>query len=484
MANFFRVPEGTDPLQQYEHLRQGLSRALCQQPIWAGILQQDERGAFGVHVPPAPNAGMHFYYSDLSRDPTYPSFDDFEKAGFPYASGGDDGLAGLRPEPFPTTETGQPTGVTQLTCIKGGMVLSSSMSHLFSDVLRARDFLVLWAECTRAVIAGSDFMPSPLPFELNDSSRLHPKPRGPATPESMLERSKQLRNFKLMDINDPMGTVSELQNLQPKAYIPSNLANQEEHLRTHMSGVWHFPKEWFSAASKYAVESEPKGVKASSMDVFMAFIWCRLFLAKYPRDAEREPPAESTILSAIDVRRKMSPPLPHRYQGAAVDLLRTKVPLSALQQANAGDMFGSKHLKQIAIATRDSQAAWSQDEYMCMLELTQQAPLSPGLIPLGPIDFLVTDHRQFRPVFEADFGPGLGVGLAFREPYVGRDIPAGEIEFMPGSNGGIDAFISTERIVLERFSADVEVQRASKRVFLAHDFVKEFKKNASRQARL
>lgn len=484
MSTFHRVEDSTDPLLQYEHLRQGLSRALCQQPIWGGILQQDERGAFGVHIPPAPDAGMRFYYRDLSRDPSFPTFADFERAGFPYASGGDDGLTGLHPDEFPFHATGQPTGVTQLTVIKGGMVLSSSMSHLFSDVMRGRDFLVLWAECTRAVIEGSDFIPPALPFELNDNSRLYPKPRGPPTPESMLERSKQLRNFKLMDPNDPMGTVSELQNFQPKAHIPAKLANQEEHLRTTISGVWRFPKSFFHAASKYAKESEPKGVKASSMDVLMAFLWCRLFLAKYPVDAQQGQPTASTLLSAIDVRRKMEPPLPHRFQGAAVDLLRTTLSKDILLQASSGDMFGSKHLKQIAIATRDSQASWSQDEYMCLLELQQQAPISPGFIPLGPIDFLVTDHRQFRPLMEANYGPVLGASVVFREPYIGRDIPSGEVEFMPAPDGAIDAFISTERVTLERLSADIEMQGASKRQFLAHDFVGEFKKKASRQARL
>lgn len=220
------------------------------------------------------------------------------------------------------------------------------------------------------------------------------------------------------------------------------------------------------------------------MDILVAFMWSRMFLAKYPRDAPCEPPSESNIVTAIDIRRKMNPPLPHKYQGAAVDILRATVSSDTLRQANDGDIFESKHLKQIALANRNAQASWDQDKYMILLELVQQTALSPGLIPLGPIDFLVTDHRGFRGTFEANFGSVLGQGVAFREPYIGREIPTGEIEFMPGPNGSIDAFISAERVVVERLSADIEMQRNSKQQFVAHDFVKQFRQNSTIQARL
>lgn len=148
--------------------------------------------------------------------------------------------------------------------------------------------------------------------------------------------------------------------------------------------------------------------------------------------------------------------------------------------------FTDEYLKEIVVASRSAQAAaWNEDQYLSLLELTQQTALSPGFIPRGPIDFLVTDHRGFRASFEANWGHVLGAGVAWREPCIERAVSAGEIEFIPGpADGEIDALISAERIVLKSLSADVEMQKASKRQFLAYDFEQSFEKNASRLARL
>lgn len=479
LALFFCIGEDSDALAHYEYFREGLSRALCHSDLWAGTLQKDERGAFSVHIPKAPNAGVRFYYRDVSRDHTFPSFADFEKAGFPYADGNLDGLSQLRPEDFPVSESDNPTFVAQLTHIKGGLVLSCSFSHLVADVVRARDFLVQWAAQTKLASEGVTSIPAPLPSTLNDTSRLTPMPSGSSEFEALQEKGKDLPNFKVMDINDPIGTVSELQSFQPKAHIGPCSEQQEDYLREPISGAWRVLRSDAEAIANFARKS---GGKLTYMDVLIAFLWSRLFVAKYPI-AETQP-TETTILNAINIRSRLNPPLPHNYQGAAVDLLRATVPSKSMGAIVSSSDGESDKLAQVALALRKANGEWSEKQFMTLLEIIQQTPVSPGLIPRGPIDFLVTDHRGFQPFLDANWGPSLGQCVAFREPYIGRAVPTGEIELMPGPKGEIHVLISAERVVLERLSADPEMRRFSSRLFLAHDFVKDTQKAGRISSRL
>ncbi|WPG98195.1 Hypothetical protein R9X50_00098200 [Acrodontium crateriforme] len=479
LALFFSIDEDSDALIHFEYFRQGLSRALCHSDLWAGTLQKDARGAFSIHVPKAPNAGVRFHYRDVSRDHTFPSFADFKKAGFPYADGNLDGLSQLRPEDFPVSESDNPTFVTQLTHIKGGLVLSSSFSHLVSDVIRARDFLVEWANQTKLASEGVMSLPAPFPSSISDTSRLSPTPTGPSDFESLQEKAKDLPNFKVMDINDPVGTVSELQSFQPKAHIGPCSEQQEDFLREPISGAWRVLRSDAEAIADFARKS---GGRLTYMNVLISFLWSRLFVAKYP-NAETQP-NETTILNAINIRNRLSPPLPHNYQGAAVDLLRATVPSKFMGAIVSASGDESNKLAEVAIALREANGEWSEKQFMTLLEVIQQTPISPGVIPRGPIDFLVTDHRGFQPLVEASWGPSLGQCEAFREPYIGRAIPTGEIELMPGPKGEIHVLISAERVVLERLSSDTEMRRFSRRLFLAHDFVKSTQKAGRMSARL
>jgi hypothetical protein len=54
-----------------------------------------------------------------------------------------------------------------------------------------------------------------------------------------------------------------------------------------------------------------------------------------------------------------------------------------------------------------------------MLAIIQSTPVSPGIAARDPIGLLVTDHPRSSDTVTADWGPGLDIPIALREPYLG-----------------------------------------------------------------
>jgi hypothetical protein len=245
--SFFFPLRGTeDVFAIYENLRQGLSRLLYQQPHLAGTLRQDDRGFFSVEIQEAPNAGVRFHFKDLSGDPTFPSFEQLAKSGFAFADGDLDGLSKLRPDPFPDCIDGGPVAITQLTHLKGGLVLTYSYSHMIGDLVQGLEFGVEWAYHHRMVAeAAARGWPSPpipaqVPREFTDRTRLTPSERSPLTLEELRSRGASFPNFKVIDPTDFVGLAQEIKQIVPEATLFPQEEGREDQLRVRSLGTWRF----------------------------------------------------------------------------------------------------------------------------------------------------------------------------------------------------------------------------------------------------
>jgi len=205
-----------------------------------------------------------------------------------------------------------------------------------------------------------------------------------------------------------------------------------------------------------------------------------MFRAKYaPSSAASNgahAPKHSEIVYAGDVRRRLDLPLPKDYLGAAVDLFRCSVKTSKLvsPKTEAQELAS---IAELATAIRKSNANWDEADYMTLLSLSQRTPFSPGFVPRGPIDVLVTDHSRGSSVLEADWGCGLGSPVGYREPYLGREPPEGEVTIMPRyRNGDLEVMVSAERVVLDRLRQDVDLGMRSEVAFVLHNVVAEKKR--------
>jgi hypothetical protein len=246
-----------------------------------------------------------------------------------------------------------------------------------------------------------------------------------------------------------------------------------------------------------AVRAAPVGARFSTGDVLKAFIWQRFFWAKYLPDAlatigtHGDPgtlPAESTISYAADIRQRLSPPLPHGFLGAAVDSFRVKMSGRALigqHQHPHAHQSASEDLADLALAIRKTNRDWNREQYQALLNVSLRAPRRPAFIPRGPRDLLFTDHMRAGLLVGTNWGPGLGKTVAFREPYLNRVLPAGEVTMFPRwPNGDIEVMITAETVVLERLAADKEMARESVCQFLRHDVVERVRKMKGRETKL
>lgn len=478
---FWRLGAQDDPLTQFANLKAGLSRLMYQQPHLAGILRQNERGAFSVEIPPAPHAGTQLIYRDVSEDDGFPSFDQLEAAGFPLADGDMDGLSHFRVDPFPASEDGDPVIVQQLTHVKGGLILMSSYSHLVGDLVQGHQLGVPWAANTRAVAEASlAGKPPPLPermaAHLLDRAPLIPKNSDPLTIKALTERADtELPDWAVLDPNDSEKLVELVSKMNPPAYIMEKDLDIEDELRVTRAGVWCFPSRSLEILKQEAVKDSAPGTKVSVIDALSAFIWQRFITAKYlpgHHEGATHLPSEIQLVFAGDTRRRLAKPLPSGYMGVCVDLFRVNLSTKELLPSSEAD----RGLAKACAALRRVNGQWSESKWNSLLELSWRAPFSPGLIPKGPLDLLMTDHTRAQGLTTSDWGPGLGVPVAFREPYFGRICPAGEVTMLPRkSNGDVEVMISGETVVMHRLSADPDMMRMSQNLFIMHDVVEGLK---------
>ncbi|QGI85869.1 unnamed protein product [Fusarium fujikuroi] len=458
-THFFLLEPGTDTRQLYQDCKQGLSRCIYEHPHLAGIIRKDETGRYAIEIQEAPHAGTNFWYLDHRHDADVPSYTELKINGWPFGDGEEDGLGKLRPKDFPYVQDGDPVIAPQFNVVKGGIVLTMSITHVIGDLVQFMDFLRSWSENTNAIAtARLDGQPvPPLPQQISadliDRSLLTPDVGIEEDLAKLGARAEKLQYLDMLDPRYPEEVAEKVSNIFTKARLTNDdlVRFTEDELRALSCSVWTFTQSSIKQLQHMIQEVLPSGSKVSSTDCLTAFAWNRLFGAKYaPGLSGRDPlPETSKIVFAGSIRRRLTPPLPNNYMPACVDLF----PVSM----NTRDFISPdpKTLAHAAVAIRNSNNAWSEEAFREMLEIAHSHPINPGLIPKGPIDALVTDHTRASAAMLSSWGPELGSCEAFREPYLGRIPPHGEITLLPRwNNGNVEVMFAGEAVVMERLRDD------------------------------
>ncbi|KAI1055928.1 hypothetical protein LB506_009084 [Fusarium annulatum] len=458
-THFFPLKPGTDTRQLYQDCKQGLSRCIYEHPHLAGIIRKDETGRYAIEIQETPRAGTNFWYRDHRRDADVPSYAELKNNGWPFGDGEEDGLGKLRPKDFPYVQDGDPVIAPQFNVVKGGIVLTMSITHVIGDLVQFMDFLRSWSQNTSAIatarLDGQPIPPLPLqvPADLIDRSLLTPDVGIEEDLAKLGARAEKLQHLDMLDPRYPEEVAEKVSNIFTKARLTNDdlVRFTEDELRTLSCSVWTFTQSSIKQLQHMIQEVLPRGSKVSSTDCLTAFAWNRLFSAKYaPGLSGRDPlPETSKIVFAGSIRRRLTPPLPNNYMPACVDLFPVSV--------NTSDFISPdpKTLAHAAMAIRNSNNAWNEETFREMLEIAHSHPVNPGLIPKGPIDALVTDHTRASAAMLSSWGPELGSCEAFREPYLGRIPPHGEITLLPRwNNGNVEVMFAGEAVVMERLRGD------------------------------
>lgn len=474
-THFFPLKPGVDPKQIYEDCRRGLARYIYQHPHLPGTFVKDETGRNSIQIHPAPYAGVKFEFCDHRDATDMPSFEEFEKFGWPFADGDQDGLSKLRPKNFPTAQDGDPVLAPQFNVIRGGIVLTMSIAHAMCDLVQCMDFVGSWARHTCAV-ANARIMnlpEPPLPEQmaatLTDRSPLTPDVPIEPSIDKLVARAARFTNWTLIDPRDPGKMRDTLDCIFTKARLTDgDLANStEDELRTLSTSVWTFPHSSMKHLNLIAERASLEGTKLSSIDCLTAFTWLRFFMAKWaPGKPGADPaPTSSRIVYAGSVRHRLASPMPSSYLPTCVDLFPVTASSSDLTPATPAALVN------VARMIRSSNQAWSEEVFRELLEISQMHPMSPGLVPSGPLDTLVTDHTRGRTNMLEDWGPDLGQCVAFREPYLGRVPPLGEITLQTRwDNGDVDVMFAGEAVVMQRLLNDKDMKAMASCRFVMDDF--------------
>lgn len=481
-TEFFPLKPDADPRQLYEDCKRGLARYIYQHPHLSGRIIKDETGRNAIEIRPAPYAGANFEYHDHQDVKDMPSYDEFRRFGWPFADGDQDGLGKLRPEHFPGAQTGDPIIIPRFNVIRGGIVLTMSIAHAMCDLVQCLDFMKQWAQNTCAVAnAREKNLPEPpLPQQvaphLVDRSPMMPNVQTEHDLDKLAARAANIPHWTMLDPRDPGKTAQIIESVFTKARLTDHdLANfPEDKLRELSACVWTFPKSSVEELKLVAQGASPKDPKLSSIDCLTGFTWQRFFAAKWaPGEPGPEPVPETTrIVYAGSVRPRLTPPQPLDYMPACVDLF----PVSAKT-----DDFASaspEALAKAAAMIRSSNTNWSEGPFRNLLEVAQMHPMNPGIVPIGPLDALATDHTRLTGAVLEDWGPGLGRCEAYREPYLGRVPPHGEITLLPRwNNGEVSVMFAGEAVVLERLRNDKHMNAMASCQFIMDDFIKKAAKH-------
>ncbi|KIL87175.1 hypothetical protein FAVG1_09729 [Fusarium avenaceum] len=458
-THFFPLKPETDPRQLYEDCKRGLSRCIYEHPHLSGVLIKDETGRNSVEIRSAPDAGTNFWYKDHRHDSDVPSYQDLKDTGWPFADGERDGLHKLRPENFPSLKDGDPIVAPQFNVIKGGIVLTMPIAHAIGDLVQFIEYVKSWAQNTNAV-ATSRIEGRPVPSlrqqkaaSLLDRACLTPNVQIEEDLDKLAARVSNLPHMSMLDPRRPEELAEKAETLFTKARISNlDLASlSEDHLRALSCSVWNFPQSSLDEIKRTSQQELPKGSIVSTIDCLTSFTWNRFFVAKHaPGLSSQEPyPDISRIVFAGSIRHRLTPPLPNDYLPTCVDLFPVAVETSHFASPS------SRNLARAAKMVRDSNNNWNEEVFRSMLEIAHSHPMSPGLIPNGPIDALVTDHTRANTAVFESWGPELGTCEAFREPYLGRDPPHGEITLLPRrQDGSVDVMFAGEAVVMERLGCD------------------------------
>ncbi|KAM0235909.1 hypothetical protein ACHAP5_009555 [Fusarium lateritium] len=458
-THFFPLKPGTDPQQLYKDCKQGLSRCIYELPHLSGVIRKDETGRYSIEIRESPHAGTSFWYRDHCNDADVPSYNELKINGWPFGDGEEDGLGKLRPRDFPHVQDGDPVIAPQFNVVKGGIVLTMSITHVIGDLVQFMDFLRSWSQNTSAVAtARLNVQPiPPLPQQISanlmDRTLLTPDVGIEEDLDKLVHRAAKLPHLDMLDPRRPEDVVQKLSNLFTKARLTNDdlVWSTEDELRALSCCVWTFSQSSIKQLQRTIQEVLPTGSKVSSMDCLTAFAWNRLYCAKYaPGESSRAAlPETSKIVFAGNIRHRLTSPLPNNYMPTFVDLFPVTV------NTNDFDSTDPRTLAHAAIAIRNSNNTWSEEIFRDMLEIAHSHPVNPGLIPKGPIDALVTDHTRASAAMLSSWGPELGTCEAFREPYLGRIPPHGEITFLPRwDNGNVEVMFAGEAVVMERLRSD------------------------------
>jgi trichothecene 3-O-acetyltransferase len=302
ILEIFELQASIDRDDLVRNMEHGLEFALSQYPILAGVFHMDANtGRMFVNKKGDSDVALHVRSASQKE---FPSFAHLSERDFPmHLIDGRHILPSFATEKQVFNPTGDnsdeqtPISVFQVTFIDGGVTLGMAIHHTVSDGSGCNGFLATWAEASRAAQDGTPFQP--------------------VDPANM-DRSR---------LNAPKPSKARWQELDGKFPLfvdaggPPPPPPADFELPNLMSCMWHFPKSRIEKLKREASAGAGAGQWISTYDAIMGILWQAITRAKLPM-LKPELDRETVMVHGVNTRQKFVPPLPSRFIGNALALLR------------------------------------------------------------------------------------------------------------------------------------------------------------------
>lgn len=320
----------------------------------------------------------------------------------------------------------QPVFAAQANFVNGGLLLSVGVHHSACDASALHAIMGTWAENT-AVVSGNSRGFSSFDVPSNDRSPLMQGELGSGTDISAFPE------YALRPTPHPAdGDVEGMQSFEMPP-LSSNL--------------FHF-------SSESLVKLKADAMAFSSHDALCAFIWQRMTLARIRSGVFTDPPSNaetSRLAFAVNIRSRVSPPLPPSYMGNASMACVTR-------RTEVASLTSSDGLRQAAAAVRRSLAEFNNPSRIAStIGLLMSRP--------DPTDFKLDFHAFLGPdvvetswadldVYRLRWGSAINPLDTVRMPGEGSD---GTVMVMPRlEDGGLDVVVGLSTVAMGKLLDDKE----------------------------
>ncbi|EWZ48932.1 hypothetical protein FOZG_04401 [Fusarium oxysporum Fo47] len=410
---------GMDKRQIYENLKKGLAHTVASIPWISGHIGPEEGQdpkTRKVQILDSPG-GFMFPYKDLTD--VLPSYAELRERNFPLAE-----FTTVQVGPIDVMPQGpnQPVFAAQANFVKGGLLLTVGVHHSACDASALDAILSTWSHNT-AVASGGSGSFSTLDGPSNDRSPLMEGDLGNADVAAFPE-------YVLMPT--PHSTEGDLSSMSGFQMPP---------LASHL---FHF-------SPKSLTKLKAEAGAFSSHDALCAFIWQRMTLARMHSGVFNDPPGDSTsrFCFAVNIRNRMSPPLPPSYMGNASMGCVTK-------KISVASMISNNGLKQASAAIRRSLNDFNSPRRITStIGLLGSRP-DPTDFKLSFNGFLGLDVVESSwadlGVYGHQWGDAIGTLDAVRIPGEGSD---GTMMILPRlKDGGLDVVVGLSTAAMEKLIED------------------------------
>ncbi|QGA13974.1 hypothetical protein EYB26_001626 [Talaromyces marneffei] len=319
---------------------------------------------------------------DLRADPTFPTMEAMETAGFPFTMVDETVIAPRKTLPVPTdTPEISPVLVVQANIIRGGLLLTIAANHTAMDMTGQGQVISLFSKACR----NEPFTMDELAAGNLDCHTLIP----------------------LLDESYKPGAELDRQVSQPRP-VPSPNDPPPPKLE------WTYILFSHSSLSQLKAIAEkditlPSGSFISTDDALSAFIWQAVIRARLPRF---DPTAKTTCARAVDVRSYLG--VPSIYTGLLQNVTYHSSTLKNLTDQPLGSI--ASMLRAALDAKLPNNLGYSTQALATALSRTTDKNVFSFAGKVNPpLDFMVSSWAKLNS-YDLDFGLGLGKPRGVRRP--------------------------------------------------------------------